>query len=465
MNLFKKGIYWNFIKTILQRGFVFFQQIILAWYLVPEDFGFFSSISSILAISSFFSFFGLSEIITNRFKFINLWEPVYNAIIYILIFISYVTYILISIIINGAEIEILYLILIYGLSLFFDGLKTLDLIKLNVWGNYSFISLARLSYTFILTSASILLAKLNFGVLSIIISLILASSVEFIIIRYKSNSSFNFSKSVRKVRTLLLCSTKLTGFNLSWRLINYLDFILISYFLGDEKAGLYFMAFNLSVQAINIFISYLPDILFSSNIRDQLTMSQTNDRIQKTTLFLIISTTPIFFGLFIFSEQVIFYLFNEKWAGTIPLLKILSLSMIPRVLSSQWTLIPLIKSRYSYLSRVSFYYLILFILLLCIGINTFDLNGGVFAILIFYLSKLLLAKNYLLKSNKYLTETILIIVYSLFSYLVFSNMIFFENDLINLISVILFSLILYGISIYFTCPKTKKIFHEILIFS
>ena len=139
--------------------------------------------------------------------------------------------------------------------------------------------------------------------------------------------------------------------------------------------------------------------------------------------------------------------------------------MIPRVLSSQWTLIPLIKSRYSYLSRVSFYYLILFILLLCIGINTFDLNGGVFAILIFYLSKLLLAKNYLLKSNKYLTETILIIVYSLFSYLVFSNMIFFENDLINLISVILFSLILYGISIYFTCPKTKKIFHEILIFS
>jgi O-antigen/teichoic acid export membrane protein len=465
MNLFKKGIYWNLFRTLIERAFMFFQQIILAWYLVPEDFGFFSSISSILAICSFFAFFGLNEIIVNRFKFIDLWEPVFNTINYILIFLSFLIYILISIIVNGAAIEILDLILIYGILFFTDGLKTLDQIKLNVWGNYSFMSLARLCHTFILTLVSILLAKLNFGVLSIIISLILASSVEFIILRYKSKSSFNFSKSVRKVRTLLLYSIKLTGFNLSWRLINYLDFILISYFLGDEKAGLYFMAFNLSVQALNIFLSFLPNIIFSSNIRDQLTMSQTNDRIQKTTLFLIISTAPIFFGLFVFSEQVIFYLFNEKWDGTIPLLKILSLAMIPRVLSSQWTLIPLIKSRYSYLSRVSFYYLVLFIFLICFGINTFDLNGGVFAILIFYLSTLLLSKNYLLKSNKYLTETILIIVYSFFSYLVFSNMIFFENDLINMISVILLSLILYGTSIYFTCPKTKKIFHEILRFS
>ena len=463
MNLFKKGLLWNLIRTILERGLVFIQQIILAWYLVPEDFGFFSSISSILAICSFFSFFGLSEIITNRFKHINLWEPIFNSINYFIIFISLLLFILISTIING--IEILFLAFIFGTTLVFEGLKVLDSAKLNVWGEYAYLSLARICYSLTLVSISILLAALNFGVKSIIISIILASFVEFIILRYKTNSSFKFSKSVIKISALAFNSIKLTGFNVSWRLINYLDFVLIPYFLGDEKAGLYFMAFNLSVQALNIFVSYLPGILFSSNIRDQITMSQTNSRIQKTTLFLIIFTSPIFLGLFFFSEEVIFYMLNEKWAGAAPILEILSLAMIPRVLSSQWVLIPMIQSRYSYLSKISFYYLILFTILFFAGINTFDLYGGACAILLFYVSTILLSKNYFLKSNKYLFETCLIIINSFFSFLVFSEMVFLENKLVNLILVIVLSLILYGISIYFTCPRTKNILYQLLNFN
>ena len=65
------------------------------------------------------------------------------------------------------------------------------------------------------------------------------------------------------------------GYNLSWRLIFFLDFILIGILLGDKKAGLYFMAFNLSVQPLSLLVSYLPSVLFSSNIRDGLTIEFT----------------------------------------------------------------------------------------------------------------------------------------------------------------------------------------------
>lgn len=465
MNLFKKGILWNLVRTILQRGLVFIQQIVLAWYLIPEEFGLFSSISSILALCSFFSVFGLNEIITNRFKSINFWEKIFNSVNYLLIIVSFIFYLVFSILIHDVDLKFFYSLLIYGISIFANGLQTIDLVRLNVKGDYYFTSFTKICYSILLVFTSIILAVNQFGILSLFISSTLASSFEFLLLRIRSRSSFSFSKSFRKIKILILSSINLTGYNLSWRSINYLDFVILSFFLGDKKAGLYFMAFNLSVQPLNIFVSYIPGILFSSNIRDELNFQETNERVQKTTLILIFLTAPIFFGQFFFSEKIIDYLFNIQWQETSDLLKILSIAMIPRVLSSQWAFIPLVQSRYLYLSKLSFYYLILFLLLFIVGTYYFELYGGVLAILIFYCLTIYMSKNYLIKSNKYLLETILIILYGFISFLLFYDLKIFENDLTNFFSIISLSLIFYFFTIFITCNKTRKMINQLSNFN
>ena len=64
----------------------------------------------------------------------------------------------------------------------------------------------------------------------------------------------------------------------------------------------FFLNYTDFFQPLNLFISYLPSVLFSSNIRDKMNQSETILRIQKTTLMLTFICTPLFIGLYFFSN-------------------------------------------------------------------------------------------------------------------------------------------------------------------
>ena len=464
MNLFKKGIYWNLLRTLIERGFVFFQQILLAWFLLPEDFGFFSSISSLLAICSLFAVIGISETLTNRYKSVSIWEPVFNSINYLLIGFSFLLYFIIALILYGNDINEIILIFVYGISIPFLGLKSIDSVKLSVLGNYKHINLSRIAYTTSLALGSLILAYLGYGVLSIIIPATISSFLEFLFLRIKAKSSFSFSKNIYAIKIFFSKSSQLIGYNVSWRIINFLDFILIGILLDDKKAGLYFMAFNLSVQPLNLFISYLPSVLFSSNIRDKMNQSETILRIQKTTLMLTFICTPLFIGLYFFSNDIVTFLFNENWSNTIPILKILSLAMIPRVLSSQWYLIPLVNSNYNYMSRISLIFLAVFVILFTSGTLFFDMKGAAISILLFYVMTISLSSNYLLFDNLYLKENIFLLFHGTLSFGVSYLLYSFNKTFLLLTLSVVISIALYFILIYYTCPKTNQIINQNLKF-
>lgn len=460
MNLFKKGIYWNLFRTLIERGFVFFQQILLAWFLLPKDFGFFSSISSLLAICSLFAVIGINETLTNRYKCVSFWEPVFNSINYLLIGFSFLLYIVVALILYGNDINEITLIFVYGISILFLGLKSIDIVKLSVFGNYKYINLSRIAYTTSLVLGSLILAYFDYGVFSLIIPASISSFLEFLFLRIKAKSSFSFSKNIYAIKKFFSKSLQLMGYNVSWRIINFLDFILIGILLDDKKAGLYFMAFNLSVQPLNLFISYLPSVLFSSNIRDKMNQSETILRIQKTTLMLTFICTPFFIGLYFFSNDIVTFLFNENWSNTTPILKMLSLAMIPRVLSSQWYLIPLVNSNYNYMSRISLIFLAVFLILFTSGTLFFDIKGAAISILIFYFLTIYLSLNYLIFENVYLKENITLLLNGALSFW-FSYLLYSLNSTLSTLALsIVLSIALYFILIYFTCPKTNQIINQ-----
>lgn len=450
----KSGVFWNLIRVIIERGLMFAQQIILAWILIPETFGQFSILSSLLAICSLFSTIGLSEVLSNRFKNFSLWLPLANSLYYLLSLISFLLFILIASISFELFNDYFFSIIIYALSLPFISIKSIDTIKLNIDGSYAYVSMARVIYSIILVSVSILFAYLGFTLIALTSAATFAAIAEFFVLRFKTKLSFCFSKNYKRLKRLFYRSLKLMGFNLSWRYINYLDFILIGFFLGDQKAGLYFMAFNLSVQAINLFVSYLPSVLFSSNIRDDLVLDRVNLRTQKITVFLALVTSPIFFGIFFYANQIVSIIFNSNWLGVSPLLQILSLAMIPRVLSSQWYLALLKQKNYNLMTKLSICYFILFIALFIMGIYFFDLIGAVYAILIFYVSNILLAKQYLFSNNPYLKDTILILIIGFICFSFNWNILKFENNIINLIGGLILSVLLFLLMVHLSCKKT-----------
>ena len=460
MSTVKEGVFWNVVKTLLERGLLFAQQIILAWFLLPDVFGVFSFLTSTLAISSLFAIFGLSEVLSNRFKKFNDWLPIANSSYYVIIFFSIVFFFSISLFHLNHNVNNFLLVLIYSFSIPLIALKQIDFLKLSIEGHYKFISITRVLYTLVLTTSSVVLAYFNFKIFSLVIASSLASLIEFIVIRNKTKINFRFSKNIARIKTLLLKSIDLAGYTLSWRIINFLDFILIGIIHGDKIAGLYFMAFSISVQAINLFVTYLPSIIFSSNIRDNLTLEATYSRIQRITLIITFFSSPIFFGIFFYSDSLINILFNSNWSEVSPLLKILSIAMIPRLISSQWYLGHLHQKKYKYMSRISIRYLFIFLILFIPGTYFFQVEGSVYAILIFYTSSLFIAKDFLFIKNPYLIDTFISVVIAFLSYYFLSSKITFENELYKVIIGSFISTSIYLLVSFIICFRLRSLILE-----
>lgn len=405
-SLLVKGIYWNLIRTVFERLILLVQQLILARLLFPEDFGVYSKITAAFSFISFFTFIGASEFLISRKKNIKLWLPVLNTYWVILLTLSIFLVGLFMKFSSYTNINFLYLVLLYSLSLPFNSFKSSDLLILNFDGRYGLVAISRILFTISLVFSSLFLAYLNYGVFSLVISYVISCFFEFLFLRFYTRIKFNFSRSYQRFKFLFLSGMKLIIHNFSWRVINSFDFFIIGYILDDIKAGLYYMAFSLAVQPISILMSYLPGLLHSSNSRDNLSLNSVIRRSNLLSFYLVFFSAPLFIYVYFYSDLLVSFFLGVKWVESIGILKILSISMIPRVFTSQWHLKYLHLGQFNYLSKVSFLLLILNIIVFCFLTFYFDLVGASIATGVFYFFVTFFdLKNFYLR-NKYFTSVV-----------------------------------------------------------
>ena len=191
-----------------------------------------------------------------------------------------------------------------------------------------------------------------------------------------------------------------------------------------------------------------PSILFSSNVRDKLTTEEVNHRTQKLILFLILFTTPILVGLSLYSSEIVSLIFNETWKDAAGIIKILSIAMIFRVISSQWHLGLLSQKKHLLLSKISVLFLFLFIVLFYFGIYNFGLQGAVYSVLVFYILTSSLIFRIFFINNIYLKDSLILVVLSLISVIIPKIVIDSGVELNNLIFGVLSSIISYIFLVY-----------------
>lgn len=409
--LLVKGIYWNLLRTVFERVTLLIQQLILARILFPEDFGVYSKITAAFSLISFFSLGGASEFLLSRKKNLRLWLPSMNFYWLNLLLISIL---LIFIVIKFLSFENEYfvrLVLLYSFSLPFNAFKISDLALLNYEGRYKTIAVSRILFTISLVFSSLILAYLNYSVFSLVFSYVISCLIEFLFLRHKTRITFKINRNFKKLKLLLANGMQLLVHNFSWRLINSFDFLILGYLLDDFKAGLYFMAFSLAVQPISLLMSYLPNLLYSSNLRDNLSLNNVIERSNSFSFYLVFFSTPLFVYVYYYADELILWFLGKKWINSTDVLKVLSVSMIPRVFASQWHLKYLHLGEFKLLSKLSFIFSIVYVFILCLLTYFFDLIGASIATGIFYIFITFsdLNNNYL--NNKYFLS----IVKSIFS--------------------------------------------------
>ena len=119
--------------------------------------------------------------------------------------------------------------------------------------------------------------------------------------------------------------------------VNYVDKLMIGKWLGPVALGYYNQAFVLYLIPITRLGSVVTKVVFPVTARMQTDMPGVQAFFERSSKQLILLLFPIYFGMALFSREIITVLYGETWAPAAPVLTILSLAGLVRTCA---TLIP-----------------------------------------------------------------------------------------------------------------------------
>ena len=134
-----------------------------------------------------------------------------------------------------------------------------------------------------------------------------------------------------------------------------IDNILISHYLPIEALGKYTIAKDLAILPAEQIISPIMQPLYVG-----LSEGQDNEllfaaRVHKCIALLFIVIIPISFGIYATADNLVYVLLGEKWLDTIPLVMVISWTLIPSVLGDLFTRIMTVKGKVKLIFKIEFF--------------------------------------------------------------------------------------------------------------
>jgi O-antigen/teichoic acid export membrane protein len=396
------GFIWTSFQTVGTKLISLVAQLLLAWLLLPEDFGKVSIALSITSIVFIIQNFGLSDVLVNRGK---MFATVYNLAKTLS---SVVAVLCISITIIAAflggyiyeDTDITNLILIFSLAIPFTTLSVVPDAKLRIDLKFKQLSIIRVTEFLISQTTIICFVLLGLGIYSFVLGPVISAIVRYIWLTKVSNCTHFFSFTLNHY--MYLFGNSVYGFfhSLFQTIIRQSDYLILALFVGKTAVGIYFMAYSLSVQVIGLLVNSLSPILFPTLMKIPINeIGRIKSVLLKITVYFSMLGMPFAIWQAVIADSLIDIFFNENWNDTIFLVQILSIGIGFNVVSALWAPALRIMAKFKTQAYYSLY-AVLFFISLTIPLSFFMGNKGMaYAVSIYFMisSPLLLYfsfKNY-----------------------------------------------------------------------
>ena len=331
------GMLWLAFGSVVAKASSFLSLIVLGWYLSKEEFALYA-----LAYSSSVFFIairngGVNQIILQRG--VNGFDKAANIYMRYALLINLLVMVLIllfspvvSAVYNTDEMYALLIIIAISLPLGTAGLFYRSKLAVDL----KFSDVAKFdSYSSIMRHGSAaLFAVLGFGVFSFLLPLIVVAIFELIYGKYKTDVSlfterrltkYFFKKIFNSTRWLILSTVAIS-------IASQGDYLVIGMFKSMEIVGLYFFGFQFTVAFTVVIARGMQAVIMPlmSNIRHD--KKRMGDAFSKMLVVLVLCVTVISFLMSIVSGFFVHYIWNGKWDDAIPVIQIMSLSLVTSVL-------------------------------------------------------------------------------------------------------------------------------------
>lgn len=432
-------------------------QLILAWILLPQDFGKISLVYTLTSLGIVLQNFGLTDVLISRGKSFNVLIPLAKSITLVLAATCLIIILILGVIggIIYNDIQITYLVLIFSLSIPFNSFSVIPDAKLRLALRFKQLSLAQFYSVFLTQLFTIILALLSFGVYSFVIPTVIVAFLNYIYLNFHSGIGYAFKITFKRWNHLVSNSAWGFIYAICQRVIQQFDFAVLGLFALQSEVGIYYLAFSLSVQAIGLLVGSIAPVLFPA-----LSKVPKDDKIQLKVIILRITSVLALLGMpfalwqAVSVKPLILLFLPQKWHDCIYLVQILSIGVGFQVVGSLWTVALRLKADFKKQALYSVLSSIYFLMLIIPFSYFYKSTGTAIAVSLFNItsSPILIYFSY-----KYFDINFREVIYPFIKYFVISSIIFggiflittlFENIYINLFLNSILSPIVYGVIVF-----------------
>lgn len=309
---------------------------ILSRLLTPDEYGIVALVTVFVTFFNLLSDFGIGPAIIqnhsldeNDIKSIFSFSILIGTILALLFFVSAP---LISNFYDNQELILISHLL--ALSILFNSYQIVPRALLQKKLKFKQIGLISIIIQLITGIIGIVLALLGFSYYSLVIQSVLSAVLLFGI--FFKLAPIKFTPKIQK--TSIQKILKFSSFQFLFNFINYfsrnLDSILIGKYLGPEPLGYYNKSYAIMMMPISSLTHVITPVMMPvlSKFQDEKEIVY-NTYIKIIKLLAIIGF-PLSILLFFSAEEIIYVLFGPQWGNSVPVFKILSLSIGIQMVSS-----------------------------------------------------------------------------------------------------------------------------------
>lgn len=329
----KNGFVWSAVESFSSQGFQFVFSILIARLLTPSDFGVIGMLTIFLALSESIVDSGFGNALMQK-KDRN--QKDYSTVFYINLLISVCLYVIMFVaapyIADFYNMPILVDVTrVMSIRFVISGCILVQVTKLTVDLNFKKLTKIRVTSTVLSGTIGVILAYNGFGVWSLVAQSVAAYFFLFLLLWTFSRWLPSLCFSMESFRALFRYGSKLLVTGLYGQLFEHINSLIIGKFYSPNMLGFYTKARSLAqLPSMNITtILYRVSFPVLCSIQDDdARLANAIHKLIKQTYFIVF---PLMFGLFAVSAPLVDVLLTSKWAGCVPYLRLLciSMSMLP----------------------------------------------------------------------------------------------------------------------------------------
>lgn len=316
---------WNAIQRFGTMILSFISNLVLAWLLVPEDFGCIGMLSVFIAISEVFIDGGFGSALIQKK---GATQEDYSTIFYWNLVVSIILFL--GLLLCAPLVAEFYhmpaltnILRVTSVVLIINGFSVIQTTILTKELSFKLIAKINIISTFVGVVISIIAALLGLGVWSLVIKTLLSALLTAILLWSLNNWRPLWVFSKQSFKDLFGFGGLMLVSNLLNSLFENIQSLVIGRFYTPADLGYYSQAKKIddipskSVSQIVTQVSFPAFAKISDNIEEL------RNYVRKNILCTTYLIAPLQFLLIILSEDLIVFLFGEKWIPSVPYFRIL----------------------------------------------------------------------------------------------------------------------------------------------